>query len=104
MTASFVKDPDAVLDYKFDWRALTNGVAGAVGDWLGAGETISTSSVAVSPAGLVVDSSTLTDSATSVTVWLSSGTAGADYVVTCRITTSLGRTDERSITIKARER
>ena len=90
--SAFVKDPDAVLDYKIDWLA-----------WLAFGETISSKTVTATT-GLTVDSSTITDSSTSVTIWLSGGTAGASYTVTCQIVTSASRTDERSITIQCRER
>lgn len=97
----FTKDPDAVLDYKFDWANTTNG--GSTPDWLASGETISTRTVTVE-AGLTKDSDSLTDSATSVTIWLSGGTAGESYTVHCRIVTSAGRTDDRTVTIEVVER
>lgn len=98
-----IKDPSAVLDYVFDWAPLTNGRAGATSDWLASGETISSKTV-TAESGITVDSSSITDSSTSVTVWLSSGTAGSNYLVTCRIVTSGGRTDERSIRLLVRQR
>lgn len=105
MTVSnlFYKDPNAVLDFKFDWRALTNGSAGGVSDWLASGETITERTVTVQ-SGLTKDSDSLTDSNTSVTVWLSGGTEGETYTVTCRIVTSAGRTDERTIYIRVEDR
>lgn len=102
MADTFTKDPSAVLDYKFDWKALANGSGAS--NWLAAAETISTKTVTASSSGITVDSSALTDTNTSVTVWLSGGSAGADYTVTCRIVTSAGRTDERTITINCRDR
>lgn len=39
-----------------------------------------------------------------VTVWLSGGDTGSTYDVACRITTDAGRTDERTIHIRIRER
>ena len=42
-------------------------------------------------------------SANKTTVWLSGGTAGSDYVVTNRIVTSAGRTQDQSFTIKVRD-
>jgi hypothetical protein len=39
-----------------------------------------------------------------ITVWLSGGTAGINYKVACLITTTEGRTDERTIWIKVVER
>jgi len=99
--SSWTKDPEAVLDFKFDWKASTNGRGPT--DWLAAGETIGTHSVTAST-GLTVDSSSVTDTNTSVTVWLSGGTAGSIYNVTAHIVTSANREDDRTITIKCEER
>lgn len=99
----FTKDPNAVLDFKFDWKPLTNGTPGGESDWLATGETISSKTITAS-SGITVDSSSLTDTNTSVTVWLSGGTAGATYTVACKIVTNAGRTDERSIEIKVEQR
>ena len=87
---SVKKDPQAVLDYGFDWS-----------DWLAVGETVSTSSWAVE-AGITKDSDT--NDSTTTTIWLSGGTAGEDYTVTNTIVTSASRTDERSIIVFVRER
>jgi hypothetical protein len=87
--ATFLKDPNAVLDYQIDWSP-----------WLGA-DTIATSAWTV-PSGITKDSDTKT--ATTVTVWLSSGVAGTKYALTNRITTAGGRTDDRTITISVKER
>lgn len=84
----FRKDPAAVLDYKFDWST-----------WLPTGDTISTVTITAAT-GITVDSSSITDGDTSVTVWLSGGTAGSYYTVACKIVTAQGRTDERTITVK----
>ena len=100
-TNRFVKAPGASLDYVWDWRALTHGVPGAVADWLAAGETIVSASVTV-PAGLTLDSYTELDGA--VTAWISGGLSSAGYPVTCRITTSAGRVDERNIYLTVAER
>lgn len=98
---TFVKDPDAVLDYKFDWKALTNGNGSS--DWLQSTETISSHTIDVDT-GITVASSALTDSNTSVTAWLSGGTAGTDYAVRCEVVTSAARTDERTMMIAVRQR
>lgn len=90
MPTAFVKDPAAVLDYKFNWA-----------DWLGATDTI-TSHTITADAGITVNSSSTTT--TAVTVWLSGGTADTDYEVVCRIVTTDGRTDERTMTVRVRER
>lgn len=101
MADSFIKDPDAVLDYKFDWKALTNGTG--TSDWLQSGETISSFTIDADT-GITVGSSSKGDVNTSVTVWLSGGTAGIDYAVRCEIKTSASRTDERTMTIQVRQR
>ena len=103
--SEWVKDPDAVLDYKFDWAALTN--ESGRSDWLAALETISDHTITVTPvtaSPLTVDSSAETDGDTSVTVWLSGGLAGTEYKVACLIETSGSRTDERTMKIKVEER
>lgn len=86
---TFTKDPDAVLDYAVDWTL-----------WL-AGDEIATSDWTV-PVGLT--KVTDTNTATKATVWLSGGQAGQSYTITNRITTTGGRTEDRSITIKCAER
>lgn len=99
--SEWVKDPDAVLDWKFDWAASTNGSGSS--DWLSSGETIQSHTIDPDT-GITVDSSSQTDTNTSVTVWLSGGTAGTEYLVRCEIVTSASRTDERTIKIKCEER
>jgi hypothetical protein len=90
MTDRFVKDPNAVLDFEWDWTA-----------WLASAETIST--VTITPAtGITVDSHTNTN--TTVTAWLSGGTAGVGYAVLCHITTSQARTDDRTIYVICQDR
>jgi hypothetical protein len=86
---TFTKDPHAVLDYAIDWTR-----------WL-AGDTIATSEWLL-PVGLTKMADTKT--ASSSTVWLSGGTAGQSYIVTNRITTAGGRTEDRSFTIRVEER
>ena len=93
-----LKDPSAVLDYVFDWT-----------EWLATGETIAVDSetgekliTITADTGITVDSWTEDDG--KVTVWLSGGTAGINYKVACLITTTEGRTDERTIWIKVTNR
>ena len=87
---TFTKDPDAVLDYSIDWSK-----------WL-AGDQIQTSDWSVSGTGL--QASDESNTTTRATVWLSGGALGQSYTVTNRITTSGGRTDDRSFTVKIAER
>lgn len=86
-----VKDPDAVLDFRFDWSA-----------WLADGEDIVEHEIIAD--GLTVDSSGSDGQA--VTVWTSGGEANTVARITCRITTNNvpARTDDRTGTIRIRER
>lgn len=86
----FAKDPNAVLDYVFDWS-----------DWLASGETITTAAMTVE-AGVTKDSETNTT--TTHTVWLSGGTVGSRYRVTSRVTTNQNRTDDRSAMVRVSNR
>lgn len=86
----FLKDPSAILDYGFDWEG------DSPGPYLVSGETIIAYTITVDE-GLTLDSDS--ESSGFVTVWLSGGTVRTSYTVACKITTSLGRTDERSIEI-----
>jgi hypothetical protein len=89
MANKFIKDPESVLDYVFDWSS-----------WLASGETISSFTITV-PTGLTEGTGATASSqaAGKVTIWLSSGTDGTEYAVECKIVTSSGRTDERTIWI-----
>lgn len=105
--ANYKKDPDATLDFAFDWKPLTNGRTGAKSDWLATGEVITTVdgvrqyTITVQD-GLTLNSSSATDD--TVTVWLTGGTAGTWYTVACKITTNAGRIDERTMNIRVLDR
>lgn len=85
----FIKDPDAVLDYTIDWETWLDDDAIASVSW-------------VADSGITIDSETNTT--TTATVWLSGGTAGAQYELTCSIITANAREDDRTIAIILRER
>jgi hypothetical protein len=85
----FIKDPDATLDFNIDWSDWLNGDYIMIVTW-----TV--------PTGLTKISQSRTD--TVATVWLSGGTLGVEYDVGCMITTSEGRRDERTISIKVTNR
>ena len=89
MARSFTHDPDAVLDYKWDWSAMYPD------------DTI-TSHTVTAAAGITVDSSEAIGMA--VTAWLSGGSVGQSYTVTCHIATAAGREDDRTIGIIVQER
>lgn len=84
------KDPDATLDWIFDWNL-----------WLGETETISAAEFIVDP-GITVENSSNTQK--TATVWLSGGTEGQVYRITCRVTTNEGRIDDRSFTLRCTNR
>jgi hypothetical protein len=89
----FVLDPNAVLDFAFDWT-----------EWLADGETITAFTVTAAT-GVTVQSSTRTGGV--VTAWLSGGVLPATprlYPVTCHITTNEGRQDDRTIRVDVRNR
>lgn len=95
------KDSSAVLDYVFRWgpddRALEP-------PWLEAAETITTHTIAVTPAGLTVEQSEITPDGKDVLVWLSGGTVGATYTVACHVLTTLSRADTRRMTVAVQDR
>lgn len=90
--SEYIHDPQATLDYTFDWSTL---------GWLADGETIATATV-TAQTGLTIDSQTTGSEA--VTVWISTDGTLGDRTLACRITTSAGRTDERTINLDVRNR
>jgi hypothetical protein len=109
MTNLFDKDPHDTLDFVFDWKPLTHGVDGAKSDWLAEGETIATDSetgekliTLTVPDGLTLETESpyaMSESDGAITYWLSGGTSGQRYRISCKITTSAGRTKEMSMII-----
>lgn len=97
-SSTFTKDPNAVLDYGWDFGA-----------WLDTTETITAATVTV-PTGLtkntdgIIDSPSTNATDAAVMVWLQGGTVDERYPVTCHIATSAGRQDDRTIQIRVRDR
>jgi hypothetical protein len=89
--SSIIKDPDATLDYTFDWTAWLAGIT----------DSIVSFQFIIDPGIVLVSSSFL---GALVTAIISGGTDGGAYNVTCRITTAAGRIDDRSMTIKIKDR
>lgn len=87
---TYTKDPDAYLDYTLDWS-----------EWLGT-DTLSTAVWSVSPSDMTAPHTTTTT--TLAAVWLSGGAHGSDYDVRCRVTTTAGRIDDRTIRVQVRQR
>lgn len=88
---AYKKDPNAVLDYTFDW-----------GPYLTALSDTITSVTWIPSSGITTSGATRT--ATTATVFVSGGTVDVDETLTCRIVTAGGRTDDRTITLKIVER
>lgn len=88
---SFVKDPNATLDYSFDW-----------GPWL-SNDTIS-SSTWIAESGITIVPASESFDATTTTVFITGGADKENYILTNRITTNASRTDDRSIQIQVRHR
>lgn len=89
-TKQYTKDPDADLDYKVDWS-----------DWLTTGETISGVAWTVADG---IEQHDDTNTTTDATIWLKEGTVGRSYLVTCEITTSADRIDDRSFYVHIAQR
>jgi len=87
---TFIKDPDAILDYNWDWR-----------EWLGE-DTIDSFAVTVPTGMSLIAEEQLTSGI--ISAWLSGGTVKQSYTVTCQITTLGGRTEERSAVFNIQER
>lgn len=87
--ATFVKDPNATLDYVWDWST-----------WLTTGETITTHTC--TGTGVTVSSSSHTG--TTVTAWVTGGTGLTTASVTCHVVTSAGRADDRTLTFDITDR
>ena len=85
----FNKDPDARLDYMVDWTS-----------WLD-GDTIA-NSIWIVPLGIIYEADTHTGS--TATVWLSGGSLDSSYEVVNRITKAAGRIDDRTITIRMKQK
>lgn len=93
---SITKDPNAVLDYSIDWE-----------DWLAAADpldTILAHQILLQQDSALTTEQSLVVGGKRVTFWLSGGTAGTVERVVCRITTTNGRVDDRSVWLKVKER
>ena len=103
----WIKDPDEVLQYIFDWAPLANGNGDS--NWLdqtaSPKEIISSQTTTnVDSPGLTIVASSITDSSTSVTVKLSGGTVGQKYRILNQIITNTGQTAERTVTVHIKSR
>ncbi len=90
----FLKDPDAVMDYRVDWSlALGDAVTLAASVWHV--EPLEADGVSVAEAGFETNAARAR---------LAGGVPGHVYSVGNRVTLSDGSTDERSLTIRVENR
>lgn len=81
------KDPNDVDSFGINWATRLDGDLISTSDW-------------IVPTGLTEDSASNTT--TTTTIWLSSGTDGDDYELTNRITTTGGRTLDQTVKLRVR--
>lgn len=90
-----LQDPDAVLDHPIDWS-----------DWLATGETITAFTPTITPSSGVtlsdddIDAAADGTAAAQTTVTVAGLTHGTIYRLAHAVTTSAGREDVRSLTIR----
>lgn len=80
---NFVKDPDSTLDFVWDFK-----------DWLSTGDSIVSHQFITSSEDIIVEDSN--ESGGEITAFISGGVLGKVYEITCRVTTSLGKIDDKS--------
>lgn len=90
MPDSFNKDPDEVLDYVRDWSVVLDGDEIATSVWLPVEEAEADQ--------ITVDSDSHDE--TTATVWLSGGNLNVTHKVLNRITTTGGRTFDKTLRFK----
>lgn len=89
-TAPF-KDPNSVERHGMDWSG-----------WLPEGDTIAVEAVFADSDAVTIDQVT---EAAGVVCWrIEGGLDEGDYIITCRITTSSGLMDDRSVRVPVRQR
>lgn len=88
---NFEKDPDDVLDFHWNWRP-----------YLSDGELLQASTFLVTP-GITVGPTAPSSTTYDTTLWLSGGSIGDIYRCTNRITTTQGRTVDRSINVRVKD-
>jgi hypothetical protein len=87
---TFIKDPQAILDIRINWATWLAGLPVST-------DTIS-SSVWTVPVGITKVSDT--NSTTTTTIRLSSGTLGTTYELLNHVVLASGQEDERTIKVK----
>ena len=98
------KDPDETLDYSVDWSrflgdATVQSVAWYIDDENG-------QKTAFQPVSVVngLQATSVTNTTTATTIYLSLGTNNKNYKIYCRMTDSQGRVAERTVSLSVKER
>lgn len=84
---TFKKDPNAILDYTFDWGPYLTPLS----------DQIATATFILT--GTLTKASQ-SNTTTTATAFIAGGTEGSTESLTCRIVTVGGRTDDRTISLK----
>lgn len=92
------KAPGGPLDYYFDFADPKRG------PWLAAGEALASASWSITQGDGALSINSQGYNATQAYVWLSGGTLGASYLVSCTFTTTQGRGDTRSFWVDVQTR
>jgi hypothetical protein len=93
---SIIKDPNAILDYSFDWT-----------EWLAAASTPPDTIANAQFQLLGTSNATIVSqafNAQKATAFVSGGLVGENIGLRCRITTAAGRVDDRTVYLKIKER
>lgn len=90
---TILKDPDAVLDYPFDWTA-----------WLAEVSDTIVSATGVVTGSATVDSCVVQPGGLIVIPVVSGGLPSEKCILTVHIVTNDGREDDRSVTLQIKER
>jgi hypothetical protein len=83
---AFKKDPNATLDYTFDWSPYLTAISDTI-----------LSVTWITSSGLTLG--TVSKTTTTATAFVSGGIVDATETLTCRITTAGGRVDDRTISL-----
>jgi hypothetical protein len=91
------KDPNEVLDYQLDWADPDD-------PRLQTGETLTSSTWSIVTGDVVINVGLTNYTPQGLsTVWLSGGTAATKCILLNRVTTSLGRTYDKSVVLRIRD-
>ena len=97
--STIVKDPQAILDYTFDWTAWLD----AIPDTIFSAQVGIDSAQSAGATPAAVNSISIVGSK-AVTAWVQGGIVNDKIALRCRIMTVALRTDDRTVYLKIKER